>query len=78
MINKQTPEWYEQGPGTIQEGIDGSFWGTSEANVLDVKEEFQQEFPVLASMKLVKWKGVRCRPWEDLGDQDKKEYIDYV
>ena len=29
-------------------------------------------------MKLVKWKGVRCEPWEDFGDQDKKEYIDYV
>ena len=37
IIKKQTPEWYEPKTGTIQDGIDGSFWGTSEANVLDVK-----------------------------------------
>ena len=38
MILKQTAEWCKQRPGAIRKGADGSFWGTSEANVLDVKD----------------------------------------
>lgn len=37
MTLKQTAEWCEQRPGIIQKGADGSFWDTSEDNVLDVK-----------------------------------------